>query len=267
MSDHFDPLHRWYRSIWGDHLHHGWWLDGTETLEQAKCGLVREVASRAGINEASRTCDVGCGYGGTARMLVEEFGAQVTGVTDSSEQFRILTELGLRNPGFLRADWLDHPLPDGAFDVVLAIESTPHFTDPARGISEMARVLACGGRLAISTWVAAESPSWFARVVLLDPIRRAGAMPGLSGGEALIRWVRAAGLVLVSCERIGTRVRRTWRLCAGGAVKAWWRDGGLRWESFRHPLRTISLAVSLMRIRIAYALGILDYVVIVAQKP
>ena len=267
MSDHFDPLHRWYRSIWGDHLHHGLWLAGTETLAEAKRNLVIEVACLARIREGTRVCDVGCGYGGTSCMLADEFKSRVTGITDSKEQFKFLEETTSDNPGFRLENWLENRLTNESFDVVLAIETTPHFCDPRHGIAEMGRVLVQGGRLVISTWIADDSPSWFARRMLLEPIRRAGAMPGLACEEKHIGWLRDAGLEVVSSRRIGAEVKRTWSLCFLDALMAWRRDRDLRRETLRHPLRAMSLALSLLRIWLAYQLSVLDYGLFVAVKP
>ena len=51
--------------------------------EEATRRLIEVVAGEAGIESGSAVCDVGCGYGGTARMLYREYGAEVTALTIS----------------------------------------------------------------------------------------------------------------------------------------------------------------------------------------
>ena len=77
-----------YREIWGEHVHHGLWERGDETALRSRpqsdpeCG-----AERGEITAGKRVCDVGCGYGGTARVLETEFGAIVSAITLSSAQY------------------------------------------------------------------------------------------------------------------------------------------------------------------------------------
>jgi cyclopropane fatty-acyl-phospholipid synthase-like methyltransferase len=81
VADHYDELDRYYREIWGEHVHHGLWERGDESAEEAVLHLIRHVARRGQINAGKRVCDVGCGYGGTARVLGSEFGAIVSAIT------------------------------------------------------------------------------------------------------------------------------------------------------------------------------------------
>lgn len=66
---HYDELDPFYRSLWGEHLHHGLWLTGHESVEEAVKNLIQHVIERAFISHDSRSrvCDIGCGYGGTSQ--------------------------------------------------------------------------------------------------------------------------------------------------------------------------------------------------------
>jgi len=83
VAAHYDDLDSFYREIWGEHVHHGFWHSDAETAEQATHHLITEVAVQAQVQPGDRICDVGCGYGGTARTLVREHGAEVTALTIS----------------------------------------------------------------------------------------------------------------------------------------------------------------------------------------
>jgi cyclopropane fatty-acyl-phospholipid synthase-like methyltransferase len=88
VADHYDELDQFHREIWGEHIHHGLWERGDETTEEAVARLVTAAAERGRIGAGTRVCDVGCGYGATARILVLERGATVSAITVSPEQHR-----------------------------------------------------------------------------------------------------------------------------------------------------------------------------------
>src|SRR5688500_9036119 len=86
VAAHYDELSPFYLELWGEHRHHGLWASGEETPEQAVRRMVDVVAAEARIEAGSSVCDVGCGYGGTSRVLASDYGAEVTGLTISSVQ-------------------------------------------------------------------------------------------------------------------------------------------------------------------------------------
>ena len=100
-----------------------------------------------------RVLDLGCGIGGAAVMLAEQFGAaHVTGV-DIADDLIPRAQQRAREQGLAdRIDFLavaPGPLPfeDGAFDVVFIKDVVSHVADKAAQFRELARVLAPGGRL------------------------------------------------------------------------------------------------------------------------
>jgi tocopherol O-methyltransferase len=113
VADHYDELDPFYREIWGEHVHHGLWESGKETIEEAVVNLVRYAANKARIAPGARVCDVGCGYGATARLLASECGATVSALTITPTQYRqaISRTRGAGNPRYLLGDWLKNDLP------------------------------------------------------------------------------------------------------------------------------------------------------------
>ncbi len=53
VAAHYDDLDDLYRSLWGTSLHHGYWLTGKESPDEAVANLTRLVA-RASRAEARR---------------------------------------------------------------------------------------------------------------------------------------------------------------------------------------------------------------------
>ena len=120
----------------------------TRSREEAVLQLVDRVADEAQIGAGSRVCDIGCGYGATARLLANR-GARVTGITVSPAQYGIAAHRarGQGNPTFLLGDWQRNELPSDAFDAAIAIESSEHMADKAGFFAQAHRVLRPGGRL------------------------------------------------------------------------------------------------------------------------
>jgi ubiquinone/menaquinone biosynthesis C-methylase UbiE len=99
----------------------------------------------------SRVLDVGCGAGQELLPFVSERGACGVGVDVAPETGRAGRELFVtRAPGarvaFVRAAAEALPFAAGSFDVVVCRLALP-YTDNARALSEMARVLRGGGVL------------------------------------------------------------------------------------------------------------------------
>src|SRR5580700_11417964 len=67
VRSHYDELDPFYRELWGEHVHHGFWTTGTESPEIAARRLVELVAEKAQIKSGDLVLDIGCGYGAPAR--------------------------------------------------------------------------------------------------------------------------------------------------------------------------------------------------------
>src|ERR1700723_2703420 len=74
VAAHYDELDGFYREIWGEHVHHGYWETGRETATEAVVSLIELLADRLRLTSGLRVCDIGCGYGATARYLAAKHG-------------------------------------------------------------------------------------------------------------------------------------------------------------------------------------------------
>ncbi len=192
---HYDELDRFYREIWGEHVHHGLWLTGRESRERAVVQLAELVAREAAIQTGSRVCDVGCGYGATARLLAQDHGAEVTALTISpaQNQFALTKDPASQNPRYLLCDWLKNDLPAESFDAVIAIESSEHMPDKAAFFAQAFRVLRPGGRCVVTAWLAREGASGLENRFVLEPVCREGRMPSMGTESDYRRLFETAG--------------------------------------------------------------------------
>ncbi|GAC1439865.1 MAG: methyltransferase domain-containing protein [Solirubrobacteraceae bacterium] len=268
VARHYDSLDSIYRSVWGEHVHHGYWISGSEPAARAVEQLVELVADAAVIGPGSRVCDVGCGYGATARSLVAGRGALVTGVTVSPAQQRYAERAAAGgNPRILLGDWLENELPDASFDAVVAIESISHMRDRPRVFAECHRVLAPGGRLVVLDWLAAAKARQWQQRLLLEPICREGHLPGLDTlgnyGELLL----AAGFADVSGRDISRHVWRTWPIVLARGVRRLPGDRELRRLLLDRSHSERGFLPMVLRLMAGYATRGFRYGMLTAQRP
>jgi tocopherol O-methyltransferase len=260
VAEHYDELDTFYREIWGDHLHHGLWEAGDESRAQATENLALYVAAQAKAEEGSAVCDIGTGYGATARLLASRFGARVTGFTVSPVQLayaRSQTPSG-DNPSYVLRDWMENGLPPAAFDACISIESSEHMPDKERFFSECRRVLKPGGRLVICAWLARTGAGPAEVKYLLEPICREGRLPGMGDEDEYRGWLTRAGFSLVAFRDVSRNVRRTWEDCTWGML----RYAAVRpsvWKYLASDGRNRVFAKTVPRIWLAYALGAMRY--------
>jgi cyclopropane-fatty-acyl-phospholipid synthase len=127
-------------------------------LVRAQAVKVRRALRSVGLHEGSRLLEIGCGWGALAEMAVSEFGAQVTGVTLSSEQLQYATArldaAGLAMQSELRLqDYRD--IEDGPYDAICSIEMLEAVGQaywPAY-FAAVSRLLKPGGRACVQSIV------------------------------------------------------------------------------------------------------------------
>jgi len=125
----------------------------------------RVVAGAALFKPGDRVLDVACGTGALTRVAAEQVapGGRVIGMDPNAGMLSVATQT---SPGIQWKEGQAEAIPfqDGAFDVVVSQFGLMFFSDPTKGVQEMIRVLAPGGRLVIAVWDAIEKSPIFAVV-------------------------------------------------------------------------------------------------------
>lgn len=270
VGHHYDELDAFYRAVWGEHVHHGYWTRGDESVEEATEALALNVAHGAQVQDGDRVVDVGCGYGGTARFLANHFGAEVTGLTLSTAQAEYARQQPVQDgaipPTIQVRDWLDNGLPDSHFDAAIAIESTTHMPDRPRVFAEIARVLKPGGRLALCVWMTEENPPSWAERHLLEPICREGRLYGMGSPSENRAWIEEAGFEIESFDDISKHVAKTWTICLRRVAAGIISDAAYRRFLLDARSRDRVFARTLGRIWLAYKTGAMRYGFVVARR-
>src|SRR6266446_2915119 len=131
IIEHYDVLSPYYRSLWGEHLHHGYWIRGDESKEKAQLQLIEHLAQLAPVKPGSDVLDIGCGFGASALFLAEKFNATVTGITISPVQVEIAKQAAAEHhldATFLLMD-AEAMNFDRQFDFLWSVESISHYQD------------------------------------------------------------------------------------------------------------------------------------------
>jgi tocopherol O-methyltransferase len=212
VAAHYDELSEHYAALWGEHIHHGYYERGDESREEATRALLALLFAELPLDAGATVLDVGCGIGGTSRLLARDHGCRVTGVTLSAVQARLAADRGGHGPPrFLVADAASLPLLP-SFDALFAVEVLSHVTDRTAFFAEAARLLRPGGRLGIAAWLASEGPHDQSQVDVLRSIEE-GMLVSLPTRAEYERLADGAGFDLVWYRDVSDRVARTWDLC------------------------------------------------------
>ncbi|GAB4181138.1 MAG: methyltransferase domain-containing protein [Coleofasciculaceae cyanobacterium] len=160
IQQFYDASSGLWEQVWGEHMHHGYYgATGKEKKDrrQAQIELIEEMLNWAGVTQAEKILDVGCGIGGSSLYLAQRFNAHAVGITLSPVQASRATERA-REAGlasevqFQVADALEMPFADDSFDLVWSMESGEHMPDKEKFLQECYRVLKVGGTFLMATW-------------------------------------------------------------------------------------------------------------------
>ena len=133
--------------------------------------LADPLLDAAEIGAGKRVLDVATGPGYVAARAAER-GAVTIGL-DNSEAMLSLARRGHPEIEFRRGDVEALPFPDGSFDAVVGNFIMLHLGRPEQAVAEFVRVLAPGGRLALTVWDVPENARLLG--VLVDAVAAADA--------------------------------------------------------------------------------------------
>lgn len=150
---HYDRVTEAWGLLLGDELHWGVFRSGDEPLAEATAELTSRMIQAAQLAPGQRVLDVGCGSGAPARRLASEHGVEVLGITTSQIGVETATletaRAGVSGVTFEQRDGTANGLPDESFDRAWVLESSHLMPDRQAVVSECARVLKPGGRVAL----------------------------------------------------------------------------------------------------------------------
>ena len=130
VQHHYDIGHQLYEMFLDKDLQYscGYWRDGVESLDQAQIDKKHHIAAKLLLEPGMRVLDIGSGWGGLAITLAADYGAHVTGVTLSRDQYEISVrraeDEGLDNRVTFKL--LDYREEVGSYDRIVSVGMFEH---------------------------------------------------------------------------------------------------------------------------------------------
>jgi ubiquinone/menaquinone biosynthesis C-methylase UbiE len=224
------------------------WAANADFISQREAHVDEAMLAFVNPQPGQRVLELACGPGGPGleaaeivgrdgAVVISDVSAEMTAIAASRAERRGL----LCDATFRVLDLEEIDEPDAAFDVVLCREGLMLVADPARAAREIRRVLAPGGRLALTVWGPRERNPWLG-VVFDAASAQLGltipppGMPGpfsLQDAGALAGVLSAAGLSHVGVTEIPAPYRAE-------SAREWWR----RTAQLAGPLSSIVASMS-----------------------
>ena len=213
IVEHYDFVSPYYQSLWGDHIHHGYWIRGDESKEQAQLQLMEHLAELANIQVGCTALDIGCGFGGSSIYLAQKYKARATGITISPVQVEMARKAATAedlDAQFLLmdAEALDFPQ---QFDLLWSVESISHYHDHRAFFANAARFLKPGGIFALTDWFKKPGLSPAQEQKFIEPIER-GMFIELETMDDYASHLLASGLEIVHRQDLTQQCAKSWDL-------------------------------------------------------
>ena len=213
IIEHYDVVSPYYRSLWGEHLHHGYWIRGDESKEKAQLQLIEHLAQLADVKRGADILDIGCGFGASSIYLAKHYNAAVTGITISSVQLEMANQaaaLERLDAQFLLMD-AEAMKFSKQFDVLWSVESISHYQNLPEFFASAARLLKQGGTFAMTDWFKKENLTPEQTRKSIVPIEK-GMFVELKSMNEYERLLSSNGLQIMHREVLNKNCAKTWDL-------------------------------------------------------
>ncbi|KAI4246296.1 MAG: hypothetical protein L6R40_001964 [Gallowayella cf. fulva] len=240
IRHHYELASEYYYSLWGEHIHHGYFLQPDDTKERAQVRLIELLLDRSKLDKGSAVLDVGSGIGGTSRYLASQHDCKVTGITISRKQVEMATNLtrDMSNHGHTVSPGNSVNLGHGcaqfhevdaetmggffsekdAFDCIWISEAMSHLPDKLLFFRNAFKLLRSpdeqprrSGKLVVADWFKAESLTEKQLVDDIKPIEDGMLLPPLCTQSDYCRLAQEAGFSVFSEPLdISKQVAKTW---------------------------------------------------------
>lgn len=260
---HYDRVSPYYHSLWGEHLHHGYWIRDDETKEQAQLQLIEHLARVAAISSRLRILDVGCGFGASSIYLAKNRNAEATGITISSVQVEMAKRAAVAQKASARFLLMDAQAMhfDRPFDVIWSVESISHYQDREKFFATAAELLKPGGTLALIDWFKKDHLKPADHKRFIEPIEK-GMLVELQTMERYKATLESNQLQVVHAEILNKHCARTWDLCLDIIKKrSFWALAAKMGPGFVDHLK------SFRAMKAGFASGTFVLGLLVAKKP
>jgi tocopherol O-methyltransferase len=263
IIEHYDLISPYYRSLWGEHLHHGYWIRGDESKEKAQLQLIEHLAQRTSVKPGSDILDIGCGFGATSLYLARQYNAAVTGITISPVQLEMAIQAAATQHLDVKFLLMDAEAMNfqKQFDVLWSVESISHYQNLQGFFASAAKLLKPGGSFAITDWFKKENLTRAETRKFIEPIDK-GMMVELKVMNDYEHFLTSNGLQIMHREILNKNCAKTWDLSLDIiSDKAFWA------LAVKLGPRFVSYLKAFQVVRAGFASGNFAYGLFVARAP
>ncbi|HEV3253553.1 MAG TPA: class I SAM-dependent methyltransferase [Candidatus Acidoferrales bacterium] len=263
IVEHYDAISPYYRALWGEHLHHGYWIRGDESKEKAQLQLIEHLAQLANLKPGSDILDIGCGFGASSLYLAKNYNATATGITISPVQVEMANKAAAKeglDAKFLHMD-AEAMNFQKQFDVLWSVECLSHLQNRERFFASAATLLKPGGIFALTDWFKKENLTRAETKKFIAPIEK-GMFVELQVMDDYERFLTSSGLQIVHREILSKNCAQTWALCLDIIKdKAFWTLAARLGKDF------VAYLKAFQAMRAGFASGNFVYGLFVARAP
>jgi len=263
IQEHYDFASPYYKQLWGNHIHHGYWITGKESKEEAAENLIQLLIKKAALKTGSKVLDVGCGIGGTSIYLADKYKCDVKGITISPVQVEMAREataaLKIKNPPRFMVDDANDISIKGAFDIIWSVEMISHLNNRDNLFRRASELLKSGGKMCITDWLKDDHLTEEKLRKYIDPIEK-GMLVELPTLLEYEKHIDNHGFRLLYCEDISDAVSRTWDITSE-AIKP-----RVIWGLAKHSKDLIEFLQAFKAMRAGFKSGTFRYVALVLEK-
>jgi len=205
-----DDADTFYSLVWGgEDLHIGVYEETSDIRAASAATVDRMAAAVPALGAESRVLDIGAGYGGSMRRIVERFGCTATCLNISETQNDTnrhkTRRAGLTDKlSVVHGVFEDIPERDGTFDIVWSQDAILHSDQREGVLGEVARVLKPGGYFVFTDPMQADDvPEG-----VLQPVYDRLQLTSLASPRFYREAAAAVGLDVVSQEMLTEHLRR-----------------------------------------------------------
>lgn len=179
-------------------VHYGLYGPGVETEEDALMCSIHTLVEGCDLGPGKRVLDAGCGLGGPAVALAQQYGVHVTGLTICEPHIAVATEFAKEKGvdhlvDFRHGDFTDMPFPDDSFDAVTNHESFCYTYDKLAYLRGVHRILKPGGHWQMVDGLLSGKPMSEAQEAVHVSMQRAFHMAPLAEVRDLLSTLGQAG--------------------------------------------------------------------------
>ncbi len=261
-AEHYGNFHNGY-------LNFGLWDAGIENFVTAAENLVHRMGTLLGLDEQSRLLDVACGMGTQDVYLHRKFAPRSIDALDVTWTHIEHATARAREAGCADRVQFHHgtatklPFSDNHFTHALSIEGTVHFDTRRQFLHEAFRVLEPGGVIGITDYSLKRTPRNAPEKFIIELVRRLWRVPkeNVITSTEYVKHMEQAGFIEVDLKEIGALTipgyyreqRRPETIAELAKIRGFvaGRLGGI-------------IDIVLYR---AFTMGLLEYVMVRAEKP